>query len=242
MIFQILLNEDFPYYQRLIILAFMLLVVFGSLTIHEVAHGYASYALGDDTAKERGRLTLNPIKHINPIGMLCMIFCGFGWAKPVPINARNFKNPKKGMALSALAGPLSNLVLGIAFTVNLAVIVWLRESGVYLLMPVLKHMSAGVYSLITTVLYVILYHNLLLAVFNLLPVPPLDGSRLLLAFLPEDKYFKIMKYEFIIMIGMFLLLWTGAFTNFFETFVDAIMNGVARVVFALLNLISRIVF
>ena len=242
MIFQILLNEDFPYYQRLIILAFMVLVVFGSLTVHEVAHGYASYALGDDTAKDRGRLTLNPIKHIHPIGTLCMIFCGFGWAKPVPIDPRRFKNPKKGMALVALAGPLSNLIIGVAFTVYLSVFVWLVESGAYALMPIIKYMTQGVYDIISTVLYVILYHNLLLAVFNLLPIPPLDGSRILLAFLPEDKYFKIMKYEFFIMIVMLILLWMGVFTHFFETFVDLIIQGVSTAVFALMNLISSIVF
>ena len=113
MIFQILLNEDFPYYQRLIILAFMLFVVFGSLTIHEVAHGYASYALGDDTAKDRERLTLNPIKHMDFIGALCMLVFKFGWAKPVPINLKNFRKPKRDFALTAIAGPTSNIILSV---------------------------------------------------------------------------------------------------------------------------------
>ena len=242
MIFQILQNNSFSYPERLILLAFMLAVVFGSLTLHEVAHGYASYALGDFTAKERGRLSLNPIKHLHPVGMLCMIFCGFGWAKAVPVDPSQYKNPKKGMAITALAGPLTNLVIGVAFTVNLSVLAWLYATGLYKMMPVIKYMSFDVYALISNVLYIILYYNLLLAVFNLFPVPPLDGSRLLLAFLPEDKYFKIMRYETLIMLLMFFLLWTGFFTGFFETFVDLIITGVGNAVYSALNLLASIVF
>ena len=242
MIFQILQNASFSYFERLILLAFMMLVVFGSLTIHEVAHGYASYALGDTTAKDRGRLSLNPLSHLHPIGMLCMIFCGFGWAKPVPVDPSRYKDPKKGMALTALAGPVTNLVIGIAFTVNLAVLTWLYSTGIYKLMPVIRYMSVDVYVLVTNILYIILYYNLLLAVFNLFPVPPLDGSRILFAFLPERQYFKVMRYETLIMIVMFFFLWTGLFTGFFETFVDLIINGVGNTVFAMLNFLARLVF
>lgn len=196
-----------------------------SLSVHEAAHGYAAYRLGDPTAYNLGRLTLNPIKHINPFGFLAMLFFRIGWANPVPVNARNFKNPRKGMAITAAAGPISNLILAIIFTLLLRLVLIPIESiadGLYYL-----DVSANTYYmdseleentafLILSVLAVMLYMgiglNLNLMFFNLIPLPPLDGSRIAYIFLPTNLYFKIMQYERIIMIVFLVLMATGIIT------------------------------
>ncbi len=163
------------------------------LSIHEFSHAYAAYKLGDRTAMYMGRLTLNPLKHLDPIGALCMVLFHFGWAKPVPINPRYFKKPKRDFALTALAGPLSNLIM--AFL----------SAFIYLLTySLLKDVSFPNETTLniaqTTIDFLYIFHviNVGLAVFNLLPIPPLDGSRILNAVLPPKAYFKIMQYERII--------------------------------------------
>lgn len=175
-----------------------------ALTVHEYCHGYAAYRMGDPTARNLGRLTLNPLHHIDPIGTLCMILFHFGWAKPVPINPRNFKNPKKGFALSALAGPLSNLILSF-LTV-----------GAYLLCyALLKDVRFGSELWLNAaknfLLFLYVFHSLNLgyAIFNLLPIPPLDGSRLLGAVLPPKAYFGLMRYERYIYFGLLGWLFIG---------------------------------
>ncbi len=159
-----------------------------ALTIHEFAHGYTAYKLGDETAKAQGRLTLNPIKHLDPFGALCMIFFHFGWAKPVPINARNFKNPRKGFAITALAGPATNLTVGFfaGFFYLLAATLFTPTESAFL-----------VNLQINTILFLLYFFsiNIGLGIFNLIPVPPFDGSRILNIILPKKWYFKIMKYE-----------------------------------------------
>jgi Zn-dependent protease len=169
-----------------------------ALTVHEYAHGYVAYRLGDDTAKNSGRLSLNPVRHLDPIGALCMVFFHVGWARPVPINPRYFKNPKRGFALSALAGPLSNIILGFL------------GGGLYLLTyALLRDVSFPsqnlAYNLATNLLlFLFVFHsvNIGLGVFNLLPLPPFDGSRLLNVLLPEKVYFGVMKYERQIYLGV----------------------------------------
>ena len=191
-----------------------------SLSIHEAAHGYAAYKLGDPTAKNLGRLTLNPLKHINLFGFIAMLFFRVGWANPVPINTRNFKNPRKGMALSSAAGPLSNLCLAIIFTILLRLVlipIGSISEGLYLTygnrywIDESLHQNAlfVVLSLLAVMLYLGISLNLNLMFFNLIPLPPLDGSRIAYIFLPTDIYFKIMQYEQYIMIGFIILLATN---------------------------------
>lgn len=175
-----------------------------ALTLHEYAHGYAAYRLGDDTAKSMGRLSLNPIHHIDPFGALCLILFHFGWAKPVPIDPRNFENPKKGFAISALAGPFTNLVLGFITT-----FIYVLCANTFVITD-----SAFVNSIEKFTLLFLIYFfsiNIGLAIFNLIPVPPFDGSRILNIILPEKWYFKVMRYERQIYFGVIGWLFLGQF-------------------------------
>ncbi|NCB50998.1 MAG: site-2 protease family protein [Clostridia bacterium] len=165
------------------------------ITLHELAHGYVAYKLGDNTAKEAGRLTLNPIKHIDIMGLAMMVVFKFGWAKPVPINMRKFKNPKRGMAISAAAGPISNLLI--------AVVVLFLYGLLYI--PLGKLGNAGDY--IAQMLYLTAYLSIALAIFNVIPIPPLDGSKVLYAFLSDAAYWKLMRYERYGMIFLIALIY-----------------------------------
>jgi len=185
----------------LYIIAIRAFVAFTVLPIHEWAHGYAAYRMGDNTAKDMGRLSINPIKHLNPIGFALLVLTGIGWAKPVPINPNNFRNPKKGFAVSALAGPISNLIMAFIGMILFKVAVYiLRLNYIY-------HTLLG--QTIIKILSIIVVVNISLAVFNLLPIPPLDGSRLATYFLPEKIYFQIMRYERAIMMILMIALFSG---------------------------------
>ena len=161
------------------------------LTVHETCHGLAAYALGDPTAKSMHRLSLNPLHHIDWFGLLMMFAAGFGWAKPVPVDPRYFKKPKEGMALTALAGPVSNFLL--------ALLLMFISKMIYLYAPY----SAALDVLFTFCLYTAAPLSIGLGLFNLIPIPPLDGSKVIAVLLPDHTYVKLMRYE---RYGMLLLL------------------------------------
>ena len=162
------------------------------ITLHELSHGYVAYRLGDTTAKDAGRLTLNPLRHIDPMGLVMMVVFKFGWAKPVPVNMYRFRDPKRGMALTALAGPAANLLIGIVFLFLYGLLyVPLYRSGA----------EAGEWLL--QMLYLTAYISLAFMVFNILPISPLDGSKVLYSFLSDAAYMTLMRYE---RYGMILLL------------------------------------
>lgn len=171
--------------------------VFLCLTVHETCHGLAAYALGDPTAKSMHRLSLNPLHHIDWFGLLMMFAAGFGWAKPVPVDPRYFKKPKQGMALTALAGPASNFLL--------ALLVMLISKVIYLYVP---H-STGAAALFDFCLYTVAPMSIGLGLFNLLPIPPLDGSKVLAVFLPDRAYVQLMRYERYGLLVLLLLSWLG---------------------------------
>ena len=163
------------------------------ITLHECAHGYAALRLGDDTAKRAGRLTLNPLRHIDFIGLAMLVIFRFGWAKPVPVNMYRFKNPRGGMALCAAAGPLANVVLALA-ALFLYGLLFIPLAG----------SAIGGYVLENV--YLTAYLSVTLAIFNIIPIPPLDGSKVLYSFVSERTYARLMYYERYGMIALLILI------------------------------------
>ena len=187
-------------------------IVLISLSFHEFAHGWMADRLGDKTARWNGRLTMNPLRHLDPIGAFSMLFFGIGWAKPVPVNPRNFKNPKKGMALTGLAGPVSNLLLSfigiLCYRILNAVTalnILLKGGSIYYY----SNASFSFFDILAIFFIMFSTMNAYLAVFNLIPVPPFDGSRIFYFILPDKWYFSVMKYERVMMVIMLALLFTG---------------------------------
>ena len=158
-----------------------------ALTVHEFSHGYVAYLLGDDTAKKAGRLTLNPISHIDPFGLIMLFIARIGWAKPVPINPYNFRNYKKDTALTAAAGPAANFILAILLSIIFNLIKKMNPDIMY-------HASSLTQFWLSMLLYAILI-NLALGLFNLIPIPPMDGSKILGGFLSDEAYYKYTARE-----------------------------------------------
>lgn len=189
-----------------------LVVIFLTLPIHEFAHGFVATKLGDPTPRYQGRLTLNPLAHIDYLGALCILIFGFGWAKPVSVDMRNFKNPKVGMAITALAGPMSNIIVAfIAIVIRSFITMFLSAYTIGYYLYLLCIFIAQI--------------NVSLAVFNLILIPPLDGSRILNAVLPDRVYYKLMRYERYLIWGVFALIYLGVLDRPLSYLSGAILTG-----------------
>lgn len=211
--------------ERILSLLYSLPAILFCLSIHEFAHGYVAYKCGDTTARNYGRLTINPVKHIDPIGFIALLLAGFGWANPVPVNTRNFKKPKRDMALVALAGPLSNFICAFLFA-----FVYIFAYRLYLEQVFTAEFSekaATLWIAILNILASFVYINIGLAIFNLIPIPPLDGSRLIDSLLPSKAYFVYHKYEqymSLVLIALLLL-------NVLDPVLSWARQGLADIVF-----------
>ena len=197
------------------------IVLLTAIPVHEAAHAYVADKLGDPTAKYMGRLTLNPMAHFDLMGSVAMLVFGIGWAKPVPINPLKFRDQKKGMAISAAAGPASNVIVA-AISLAIAKLIWYASY------------VTGVNTVIST-LYTIFrsmcFINISLAIFNLIPIPPFDGSRIFNYFLPDKFYFKIMEYERYIFLALFVVLFTGILDLPISLLSGLVYNAVDKLTF-----------
>lgn len=191
-----------------------------AIVTHEWAHGFVSYKLGDPTPKLEGRLSLNPFKHLDLMGTLCLLLFHFGWAKPVMVNVQYYKDKKMGMTLTALAGPCMNLI--VAFTALLLMSLLLKSNPYLILNNILFY--------IFKVLQYTAIMSVGLAVFNLIPIPPLDGSKALFSFLPADKYFGYMRYEQYGSILLVILLATGILSQILNPLSTGVYNGLLRII------------
>ncbi len=193
-------NNFNPY--SLLFLLVRVAAVLACIMVHELSHGFAAHLLGDPTAKRMGRLSLNPLRHIDPMGFLMMLVAHVGWAKPVPVDMRYFKRPKRDMALTALAGPVSNFLLAIAAL----------SLGGLVLNGVGRSIGPVLFSVILFLCYIAVL-SVGLGVFNLIPIPPLDGSRLLSVVLPDRMYYLLMHYERYLMLVVIALAWFGVLSG-----------------------------
>ena len=217
------LNGNMNFFNAVVYILSALVVIFLTLPFHEFAHAYIADKLGDKTARYQGRLTMNPMAHIDYLGAIGILFLGFGWARPVPVNANNFKNPKRGMALTAFAGPAMNIIVAfVARFIVYALLAFNRNSAENLIFYIA--IFFGYYSML----------NINIAVFNLLPIPPLDGSRLLTVFLPTKYYFAVMRYERYISLFIILLIWIGV--------LDAPLSFLSNWLVNVLDILPRIIF
>ena len=199
-----------------------LFVIFCTMPVHEYAHALIATKLGDQTPRLSGRLTLNPMAHISLLGAIMIFLCGFGYAKPVNVNPRNFKDPKKGMAITAIAGPISNLIMGFIFIFIATLVSNLADTS--------STMTYAIYYFLTFAGVV----NVNLAVFNLLPIPPLDGSRILQLLIPAKYYYKFLQYERYVVLVVFVLIMTGVLStplSYISTLIITLFSNIANIPF-----------
>ncbi len=228
----ILIAENLRYYiyspEALLALILSIPGVIIAMTFHEFAHAWMADRLGDDTPRRQGRLTLNPFKHMEPIGMLMLLFAGFGWGRPVEINPNNFNRTitiRKGNALVALAGPVMNLILALIFSIIYALI--LAFGGI-------AFINSQVGGIITDIIMYTIFMNVGLGVFNLIPLPPLDGSKVLVAILPTNARSWFESHERILYL-VFIIIWITPIASLIISPVIRLINN------GLLNLIASIV-
>ncbi len=214
MVFALLNNRGLSFAELMLMFFSYLVLILVMLPVHELAHAFAAYKLGDDTARWNGRLRFSPFAHLDPMGTLMLVLFGFGYARPVPVNPRNFRNPRRDMALTALAGPLSNILMA---AVSIALF------RILTLLPLSATVGSIAYLVLIEVFATV---NIGLAVFNLLPVPPLDGSRIFAWLLPERWVYTMERYSRYITIGMMLLLFSGTLNvplNFLRNFLMGLL-------------------
>jgi len=194
-----------------------------AISMHECAHGYMAYFMGDSTAKYSGRLSLNPLCHLDIVGTICMLMFRFGWAKPVPVNPYNFRNQKRGIILVSLAGPLANFIIGFISCI------------LYYAIYVFTGFLSPIWSFLGQIFLYSIYMNVGFMIFNLLPIPPLDGSKILMEFLPPRIKYNIYRYERYFSLILILIVYAGAITpilgvlrgfiiNFYEMCAGAIFS------------------
>lgn len=210
------LLQKFLDYFNIYTLLDMAVILVISLPFHEFAHALTAYLLGDDTAKRAGRLTLNPLKHLDPIGAICLLIAHFGWAKPTPVDPSKFKNRKGGMAITAIAGPVSNLLLAFVSEFILLKFFDLNDNGIF----------ANFFYLMAVV-------NIGLAVFNLIPINPLDGSRILALILPERVEMALYRSEQWMMVIVMLIIFSGVLNGPLNTLIDNFFTNFGRVIYAI---------
>ena len=213
------MNRILYYFQNPLQLLYMLPAVLLGLTFHEWGHAYAAYRLGDPTAKNMGRLSLNPLDHFDPLGVLCMLLLGFGWAKPVPVNYRSFKNFRRDNIIVSLAGVTMNVLIVLVF------------SGLFVLL------ARSNYALLYNEAFVNIFFNIIsmntcLCVFNLIPIPPLDGSKVLAMFLPNSAYGQLMRYERYGILVLLALSWLGLGGNFLGNAIYGVYEALFHIFFA----------
>ncbi len=233
MLFSLLMGGEADLTQAIIYIVSALTVIFLTMPVHEFAHAFAAYKLGDRAQKYAGRLTLNPFAHIDYLGALCILLFSFGWAKPVRVNQHVFKRPKTDMAITAFAGPLSNLV--VAFISMFFYCLFFELSDSFIIGPTVYVSGSIALYYVSQFFRFIALINISLAVFNLIPIPPLDGSKVLFAVLPDRYYYNIMRYEQYLYFGLILLIATNvldaplytaqsAVSGFFENIVSVPLN------------------
>lgn len=228
MIFLLSLLRNFTLEGLLMWISAIFLIMFTVIPLHEFAHGYTAYLFGDNTAKNCGRLTLNPIAHINWIGFAMMMLVGFGWAEPVPINPRNFKNMRVGIAITALAGPFVNFLM--AFIGAIVYVILIRTG-------VIQISIYGPIDFLALFFRYYIFINMSLCIFNLIPVYPLDGSRILGAILPSSAVFKYSQYQRYISIILIVLLFVFVRIGALGSIMVAVTNGIIKLAYNIVMLV-----